>query len=622
MRIIAPTALSLLLCTPLLVNASEYSPYVDEDFPRNLYWGDTHLHSSFSMDASIMGNAALPPAAAFQFARGETVTANNGMRVRLQVPLDFLVVADHAEHMGILPKLREGAADILADPIGQRLYETLTNNPDGSSLLMGELLKSTSANSPIIANDAIERSVWEESASTADAFNDPGTFTTLIGYEWSSMPGADNLHRVVVFADAADKVTQIKPFSSFDSEQPEKLWAFLADYEAKTGGRALAIPHNSNISNGRMFAVEDSDGQPFNREYAVQRMRWEPIIEVTQIKGDGEAHPWLSPDDEFANFETWDFGNFGALEGDNKENYMLQHEYARSALKLGLQQQALLGVNPFKFGMIGSTDSHTSLATAAEENFFGKSSTVEPGSNRTYGSASSVASKSGNVMFMPWEYAASGYTGVWARDNTREELFAALQRKEVYATTGSRIAVRLFGGWQFSAADINRPDRTRHGYASGVPMGQDLPTASGEQPGFMVYASKDPNGANLDRIQIVKGWLDTEGELHEQVYNVAASDQRRIRRNKVKPLKSTVDAASYSNSIGEATLAAFWEDPDFELEQSAFYYARVIEIPTPRWPAYDAARLGAKIDAAVPLEVQDRAYTSPIWYTPATDTRR
>jgi hypothetical protein len=566
-----------------------------------------------------MGNTALPPDTAFRFARGEQVTANNGMQVRLSAPLDFLVVSDHAEHMGILPKLRAGDADILADPAGRRLYDTLVNDPNGARVLMGELLKSTSANKPIIANEAIERSVWRQSTAIAERYNEPGVFTTLIGYEWSSMPGGDNLHRVVVFADGAEKANQVKPFSSFDSEQPEELWNFLEAYEKKTGGRAMAIPHNSNISNGRMFAPESSSGAAIDSGYAERRMRWEPVVEVTQIKGDSETHPWLSPDDEFADFETWDFGNFNALEGDNKKPDMLQFEYARSVLKHGLGLAATTGVNPFKFGMIGSTDSHTSLATAAENNFWGKASTVEPGSERTLGSgAASVESKSGNVMFMPWEYVASGYAAVWARDNTRAELFDAMRRKEVYATTGSRIAVRIFGGWEFAKEDMHRPDRTRVGYDKGVPMGGDLPPRKADRPGFMVFAARDPVGANLDRIQIVKGWREANGSLREKVYNVAASDGRRIRRNRVKALESKVDiaTASYSNSIGDPVLSAFWRDPDFDPEQRAFYYARVIEIPTPRWNSYDAARLGADVAPEAPRQLQDRAYTSPIWYTP------
>jgi hypothetical protein len=608
--------LCLALAVPAL--ATEYSPYINEDFPDQLLWGDTHLHSSFSMDASIMGNTALPPQDAFRFARGEQVTANNGMQVKLVAPLDFLVVSDHAEHMGILPKLRAGDPAILADPVGKRLYDTLQNDPNGSRILMGELLKSTSENTPIIANERIERGIWQESTRIADDYNEPGVFTTLIGYEWSAMPGGDNLHRVVVFADGADKANQVKPFSSFDSEEPEQLWTFLEGYEKKTGGRALAIPHNSNISNGRMFALEDSAGNAIDRGYAARRIRWEPIMEVTQIKGDSEAHPWLSPDDEFADFETWDFGNFGSLEGDNKENQMLQFEYARAVLKHGLNQAFTTGVNPFKLGMIGSTDSHTSLATAAENNFWGKSSMVEPGSSRTVDSAAAVASKSGHVMFMPWEYVASGYAAVWARENSRGEVFDAMQRKEVYATTGSRIAVRFFGGWDYEPLDIQRPDRTRIGYRKGVPMGADLPGKTADSPVFMVFAAGDPNGANLDRIQIIKGWRGKNGSLEEKVYNVAASAPRQIRKNKVKALESTVDtaSASYNNSIGEPVLSAWWEDPDFDASQHAFYYARVIEIPTPRWPAYDAARLGSKLAAEAPLQVQDRAYTSPIWYTP------
>jgi hypothetical protein len=603
----------------LTAQAQNYSPYVGEDYPLNLYWGDTHLHTSFSLDANTMGNTSLPPSTAYRFAMGEEVVANNGMPAKLEAPLDFLVVSDHAEHMGIMIKLRAGDPELLEDPDGRRLYSVL-NGDNGSQALMMELLHSTASNTPMIDNKAIERSVWQESVRLADEYNNPGQFTALIGYEWSSMPASDNLHRVVVFADDATKAGTILPFSSFNSEQPEQLWQFLANYEQDTGGRAMSIPHNGNISNGRMYALTDSAGDAFSKTYAEARIRWEPIMEVTQIKGDSETHPFLSPDDGFADFETWDFGNFGAMEGDNKQNDMLQFEYARSTLKNGLAEQQRLGVNPYKFGMIGSTDSHTSLATAQENNFWGKASMVEPGSSRTAEADDIMGNGDDNrhTMFFPWEYTASGYAAVWARENTRAEIFDAMQRKEVYATTGSRIAVRFFGGWDFQEDDIFNPDYARIGYRQGVPMGGDLPEQASKAPSFLVMALKDPNGDNLERVQIIKGWRDKRGKLHEEVFDVALGKPFNEGGRRFRKLTSTVDehSASYSNSIGDAQLSAYWQDPDFNDKEHAFYYARVIEIPTPRWPLYDKARLGVSVSPEAQTTVQDRAYTSPIWYTP------
>ena len=610
-----PFIYGLLSLGALAVQAQDYSPYAGEDFPMNLYWGDTHLHSSFSLDANAMGNTGLNPATAYRFARGEQVVATNGMPVRLEAPLDFLVVSDHAEHLGIMPKLRSGDPDLLADPNGRRLYELL-NNEQGMQAIMQELLQSTSTNTPMIDNKQVERSVWQESIQLADQYNAPGNFTALIGYEWSSMPGGDNLHRVVIFADGADRAGAILPFSSFNSEEPEQLWQFLSDYETDTGGRALVIPHNSNVSNGRMFALADSRGNSFSKGYAEARIRWEPLMEVTQIKGDSETHPYLSPDDPYADFETWDFGNFNSWEGDNKKPEMLEFEYARSTLKNGLAELQRLGSNPFKFGMIGSTDAHTGLATAQENNFWGKASMVEPGSDRTLAVDPMVDEDQNNAMITPWEYSASGYAGVWARRNTREEIFDAMQRKEVYATTGPRIAVRFFGGWNFQEEDIFKPDYVRIGYRRGVPMGGDLPAPSSKAPGFLLMALKDPQGANLERIQVIKGWLDGQGKLHEKVYDAA------VTHAKPEPgdTRLNTDTATYLNRVGAAQLSAWWRDPDFDPDEHAFYYARVLEILTPRWTAYDHARLGVPVATEAPLTVQDRAYTSPIWYSPEANS--
>ncbi|MGI9235438.1 MAG: DUF3604 domain-containing protein, partial [Woeseiaceae bacterium] len=435
--------------------------------------------------------------------------------------------------------------------------------------------------------------------ATAEKHYAPGTFTTFVGYEWSATDGA-MIHRNVLFADGPEVTGKILPFSSRDSSDVEDLWVFLKTYEEEHGGNAISIPHNGNLSRGAMFKLRTYSDEPMTTAYANERARWEPIYEVTQIKGDGETHPQLSPGDEFADFETWPPRIFDRGPSDERSNY------ARSALKLGLQQEAELGSNPFKFGMIGSTDSHTALATADEDIFWGKMGLQEPSPYRA---------------MEDWFYSASGYAAVWARENTRESIFAALKRRETYATTGPRMTIRFFGGWDYKAGDEKSKDIAGIGYKHGVPMGGDLTHApNGLAPRFLVRAAKDPSGANLDRIQIVKGWRDSDGELQERVFNVAASDARKIGRDgDVLAVGSTVDiqGAAYSNSIGDAELAIVWTDPDFDASCAAFYYVRVLEIPTPRWTAYDAKAFALQeLAEEVPMVVQERAYTSPIWYTP------
>jgi hypothetical protein len=590
-------------------SSSVYSPFVAESHPTELLWGDTHVHSSYSMDANSMGNTRLGPGDAYRFAKGEVVTSNTGQPVRLDRPLDFLVVSDHAEYMGVLPRLRAKDPLVLADPAGRKLFESITDEDQRGGQAMLDLIESLVTNEPLLDNAAIKSSVWDEITRIADQHDRPGVFSALIGYEWTSMPRGDNLHRVVVYADGAEKAAQLTPVSAFDGDRPEDLWAFLERYEKTTGGRILAIPHNANLSNGRMFAVEDSAGKPFDRRHAETRARWEPIVEVTQIKGDGETHPLLSPDDELADFETWDKGNLNIGKTLPKEPWMLRFEYARSALKLGLELEAKLGVNPFQFGMIGSTDAHTSLATGAEDNFWGKAVGVEPGRPRT-NMTFLASAKDPSLDIMAWQQVAAGYAAVWATENSRAAIFDAMRRKEVYASTGPRMQVRFFGGWHYAADDVTRPDVVARGYRGGVPMGGELPPRDRRDgaPRFLVLATKDPIGANLERVQIVKGWRDRKGELHEKVYDVAVAEKT----------GSTVDlaTATYTNAVGDPELFSFWEDPDFDRREQAFYYARVVEIPTPRWTDYDAVRLGTDVAKASPMALQDRAYTSPIWYTP------
>jgi Protein of unknown function (DUF3604) len=600
---------------------SGYSPYANQDFPNQLYWGDTHVHTNLSADAYGFGNS-LTPEDAYRFARGATITSNSGQPARLRRPLDFLVISDHAEFLGVSSLLDSNSEQLNNSAIGQRWLKLLKEGKSRQIMVEGKrvnvdqklqiLLDSSRASMgelEISHDESVSTTIWHQVARTADQHNDPGTFTAFIGYEWSSLPGGNNLHRNVIFRDGFSRVKDILPFSAIDSQNPEDLWRYLDSYEALTGGRVMAIPHNGNISNGLMYSDSSYAGEPMTTSYAQTRARWEPVIEVTQIKGDAETHPYLSPDDTFADFETWDDGNFG-MPKIPKTNSMLQYEYARSTFKNGLKLEQKLGANPFKFGMIGSTDTHVAMSAVEENNYFGKFSVDEPSPGRTHSEPMAAA-----------RYVASGYAGVWARENTREALFDAMQRREIYATTGPRITVRLFGGWHFDHLDAQRPDYAAIGYQKGVPMGGDLDNSiEGRSPGFLVVASKDAEGANLDRVQIIKGWLDANGNAREKVYDVALSDDRVVstETGRAPALKSTVNiaTASYTNTIGDAQLAAVWEDPDFNPAQPSFYYARVLEIPTPRWSTYDAAFYGVELSEKVPAEIQERAYTSPIWYTP------
>ncbi|MBV9376483.1 MAG: DUF3604 domain-containing protein [Alphaproteobacteria bacterium] len=596
-----------------------YSPYAGQNYPTRVLWGDTHLHTANSLDAAAFGNT-LGPEAAYRFARGEQVVSSTGQPVQLSRPLDFLVIADHAEGLGGMLELKKGNPLMMDDPTLRRWHEMVITGGQTAIDATIELVRSVSTNStpPRLLDQRIVRSVWQSYTDTADRYNEPGRFTTLIGYEWTSHDGGDNLHRVVIFRDGKAKADTIIPFSAFDSPNPAMLWKFLDSYQDKTGGQVLAIPHNGNLSNGHMFALVDFDGRGLTRAYAETRARLEPVYEVTQIKGDGEAHPFLSPNDEFAGYELWDKGNLDLTEAKKPE--MLQYEYARSALKLGLKLEQELGVNPFKFGMIGSTDSHTSLATAEEDNFFGKHSGTEPSSGRAMHPL--LQSPDGKLQIMGWEMTASGYAGIWATQNTRDAIFDALMRKEVYATTGPRMVVRFFGGFDFQPADARTRNPADVGYAKGVPMGGDLANApAGKAANFLVAALKDPIGANLDRIQIVKGWQDKSGGLQEKVYDVVWGDAQKRKpdaNGKLPAVGDTVDVpnATWTNTIGDPELITVWTDPDFDPALRAFYYARIIEIPTPRWTAYDTKRFGVQMPKEVPMTTQERAYTSPIWYTP------
>lgn len=599
----------------------EYSPYLHQSYPQRVHWGDTHLHTSYSTDAGMIGNF-LGPDEAFRFARGETVRASGGTRAKLVRPLDFLVVADHSENLGLAPMIAESNPDLLRNPWAKRVHDLVKEGKFFEAY--GEWGKKMAALEDPIDDDDLANSMWNRIVDSAEQYNEPGVFTALHGFEWTSSPNANNLHRVVIFRDGEDEVRDLIPFSNYDSSDPEDLWAWMQRYEEDTGGRILAIGHGGNLSNGTMFDDQTLGGKRLSKDYAQRRSDWEPLYEVTQIKGDGETHPSLSPNDEFADYYRWDKGNFGLY---GKKPDMLPREYARQALMRGLQYEEKLGVNPFKFGMIGSTDSHTSLATTREENNFGKATPVEPGmgEDRYMEKITGVIpSKDGSdPSIRHYESLASGLAAVWSRENTRESLFDAMRRREVYATTGTRMTVRVFAGWNYEEGDVHRPDFAAYGYANGIPMGGDLTSGpDGAAPTFLVRALRDPDGANLDRIQIIKGWLDAKGKMHEKVYDVACSDGRAIENDRcATPVGNTVDlaTASYRNDIGAPVGGAFWRDPEFRADERAFYYVRVLEIPTPTWLVYDRVFYGAD---AVPLPEdavlihQERAYTSPVWFTP------
>jgi hypothetical protein len=601
-----------------------YSPYAQRQFPDRVFWGDTHLHTGLSMDAGLFG-ARLGLDDAYRFARGEEVTASSGQPVRLGRPLDWLVIADHSDGMGFFTDMAAGAPDIIKYEQGKRWYDGLQAGGDASVAAALDLITTFSQGkiNPEMMGEyspggKTYRSIWDKVVAAAERFNEPGRFTALIGFEWTSLVTGNNLHRNVIFREGAEKAGQVVPYTTqapVGSTDPLDLYEYLENYEAKTGGSALALAHNGNLSNGIMFPVDKQyTGRKLDRKYVESRARWEPMYEITQIKGDGETHPFLSPDDAFADYETWDAGNLDLSEA--KTENMLQYEYAREALKNGLLLEKRLGTNPYKFALVGSTDSHTGLAAVEEENFFGKATNAEPSPQRMM----HPFTKTENGAFEGYELVASGYAGVWAKENTREAIWEAMARKEVYGTTGPRITVRFFGGWNYTADDLNSRAPAFRGYEKGVPMGGDLrERGNASAPTFMVYALRDAIGANLDRIQIVKGWLDAKGNTHEKVYNVDWSEGRKPDANGVlPPVGNTVDVASanWTNTIGASELGAVWTDPDFDPEESAFYYARVLEIPTPRWVVYDAFRFGTELPESAETTHQERAYTAPIWYTP------
>ncbi len=591
-------------------------------YPERVYWGDTHLHTSNSIDAFGFG-VRLGPEEALRFARGEEVTATTGIKAKLERPLDFLVITDHSDALGGTKALAEAPRALIPDETMKRWHDMFNAGPEQSQRAMAEIIQARANNTipPTMANDKAaaerNRTIWNAHLETVEDYNDPGKFTAFAGFEFTLMEGGRNLHRNVIFRDGRDRTKTVVPLGAWGATaSTDSLWNYMEAYEKGTGGKVLAIPHNSNLSNGLMFELTMPGGGPMTAEYARRRAAREPLVEITQIKGDSEAHPFLSPNDEFAGFGVagWELGDLAMTE--NKENRMFAGEYVREALKRGLQLEAQTGANPYKFGVIGSTDSHTALATGDEDNFFGKHTGTEPSAQRAI-APQNLGTRQGRFG---WNYLAGGYAAVWAKANTRAAIWDAMARREVYATTGPRMTVRVFGGWDFKAEDLNG-DWVKAGYARGVPMGGELKPGGNGAPSFILSALKDPEGANLDRVQVVKGWVDASGKAQERVYDVVWSDptKRPLVGDKVPAVGDTVDVAtaSYTNTIGAGSLATVWTDPDFDPKLRAFYYVRVIEIPTPSWPAFDALRFKVKLGPEARVKQQERAYTSAIWYTPA-----
>jgi hypothetical protein len=601
-----------------------YSPYAKRAFPEVPLWGETHLHTSLSIDARAFGNI-LGPRDAYRAARGDEVIASSGLAVRLSRPLDWVVIADHTDGIGMMSDIIAATPEVLKSEQGARWSKAIRAGGEEAVNATMDLIGTFAQGKmdpDLLASFTVGskrfNTIWEDCIQAAEEFNDPGQFTTLIGFEWSSLVKGGNMHRNVIFRDGADRVRQIVPYTTqppLGSTDPLDLYKYLEDYEARTNGAVLATAHNGNLSNGIMFPVDAQyTGRKLDKFYVEQRAKWERMYEISQNFGDGEAHPLLSPNDEFADYGTWDVGNLDLSL--KKTDDMLQYEYVREALKNGLALEAKLGTNPYKFGIQAATDLHTSIPTAEEDNFFGKHTGYEPSAERL----KRPLMQNDNGIVQSWQQLASGFTAVWADENTRTSIYDAMDRKEVYATTGPRMMVRFFGGWDFTEQDLNSRYPAFAGYSKGVPMGGDLANAPENQaPTFMVYSLRDPIGANLDRIQIVKGWLDKKGKTHEKVYDVAWSGDRTLDANgKLPAVGNTVDVenANWTNTIGASELGTVWKDPDFDPKERAFYYARVLEIPTPPWYVYDAFRYGVEIPEGAPTSHQERAYTTPIWYTP------
>ncbi len=586
--------------TPETARAIPPKAAVPRNENKTVFFGDLHIHTSYSTDSYTMGVRATPEDA-YRFARGGEIAHAAGYGISLQRPLDFAAVTDHSEYLGVV---RQMDPDF---PIKERgLRERLLE--DGPVSITWFLVRSLmDFDLRNVASDeavSIGKSAWKDTVAAANNNYIPGEFTAFVGYEWSSMPNGRNLHRNVIYR--SDHAPEL-PFSSIDSEDPRELWKSLERQRA-VGMQVMAIPHNGNVSDGLMYDSVAYDGTAFDRNYARTRMRNEPVSEIFQVKGSSETHPLLSPRDEFAGFELYETTLSQSMEDSQPKG-----SYIRDALRLGIELSHKQGFNPYRFGVIGSSDGHNASSPVEEDNYHGKLPLLDGSA----GLRMRTASYFPETMPGGRLWSAAGLAAVWAEENTRESLFDAMRAKETYATSGTRIAVRFYAGWDYPRDLLEDPDWIAQARAGGVPMGGDLPPEDSEaSPVFAVFASRDPQGANLDRVQVIKGWVDESGTSREKVYDIAWAGERSIdpETGQLPAVGNTVDVntASYTNDIGAPQLFTTWVDPEFSAAQEAFYYVRVLEIPTPRWTTFDAVKLG--IEAPEPVSLQERAVTSAIWY--------
>lgn len=564
---------------------------------RKALFGELHMHTQFSFDAYLF-NTRVTPDEAYDFAKGKPLKHPLGKTYQLSRPLDFMAVTDHGFYLGVFKKMSDPTHRLSKLPIAEKV-----NSPDPDILAsaFGDIVRGSRGGAPVqgLKDPEVSLAAWEEIIASANRHNDPGTFTTFLAYEWTSTPNGQNLHRNVIFkGDDAPP-----PFTRIDSDRPEDLWAWM-DSVREDGHELLAIPHNSNLSDGRMFESEDSWDKPFTPDYAESRNRNEPLVEATQVKGTSEAHPALSPNDEFADFELLELYVATPIPVTN-----FKGSYVREAYKTGLEFQDKNGFNPYRFGLIAASDSHTGIIPVEESSFSGKVGSRDGSPERRLQSASSARYQ---------HFSASGLAAVWSEENTRDSIYDAFRRKETWGTSGPRIQVRMFGGFDMDDVKPGADGWVKKAYEKGVPMGTPLDTKKRSgSPTFAVWAAKDVEGANLDRIQIVKGWSEN-GTSHEHVYDAVWSGSRTPdpETGKLPPVGNTVnlDTLQYANTIGAVELQGTWTDPDFNPDLNAFYYTRVLEIPTPRWSLFDAKELDIDPPEGIHKTIQERAYTSPIWY--------
>jgi hypothetical protein len=589
--------------TSMAMMALTTTAFAESDVKRNVYFGETHMHTALSLDAFI-GGTRLMPSDSLRFAKGDSVIVD-GRHKKLTRPLDFAAVSDHVEYLGeMYSTIFPDAPGHLQDDLKQlRTLESLEDKQQWFyKYVIANNRSDNPAHPPFYQGPETTKSGWQIIVDAAEKHNGPGSFTAFVAFEWSAAPGGGNMHRNVIFRD---NITPVLPFSSYDSNKVEDLWGWLQK-AADGGSTLLAIPHNSNASKQLMFPDTDSFGKTLTTGWAQRRQKWEPLIEMMQIKGNSEVHKafWLA--DEFADFE-----NANSIQK-NSNRYFHKRDFVREGLKIGLAKQQELGVNPFMYGFIGGTDNHNGLTSDVAENDFVGGHGPEDGSVERRRKAG-VGGWIDGV-----DLSIGSLAGVWAEENTRASLWDAMKRRETFATSGPRIKVRMFGGGDLSDPGGNLDTMVDQGYQKGVPMGGVLPQ-SDQAPTFTVYAEKDAMGANLDRIQIIKGWVDADGDLHEKIVDVAWSGDRKPGDNdKLPPVGNTVDleTALYTNDIGSPTLIGRWTDAEFVASNAAFYYARAIEIPTPRWTTYDAVRNNLPLLNDVAPVIQERAWGSPIWHSP------